>query len=123
MSKVSRQSSAAELQLPAIPPLERKDNFMQWKNLVIQTFQFHGMLNYLKLDSTKIDKDAKTKAFGIILIMSSISPVVRYVEDAGWDFGKEDQDPKDLYDLIKRLYKWRLPFEQDLQSPVAQFRS
>ncbi|OIW27626.1 hypothetical protein CONLIGDRAFT_645875 [Coniochaeta ligniaria NRRL 30616] len=106
-------SNGAKLQLPAIPSLKGKENIGQWKNIIIQTFRFHGMLDYLLQDSTQVVKTPEMKAFGIILIMSSVSPVTKFIEAAGWNFAEVDQDPKDLYDLIVKLYRWR-PHMEDI---------
>lgn len=84
------------------------------------------MVDYLLQDSTAVSKTFQKMAFGIILIMSSISPVVSFVANAGWDFDKVDQDPKDLYDLILKLYQWRSVEEDDERygswDPVQVFR-
>lgn len=90
------------------------------------TFRFHGMVDYLLQDSTVVSKTSQKMAFGIILIMSSISPVMSFVANADWDFDKVDQDPKDLYDLILKLYQWRSVNEVDERYgrwyPVQMFR-
>lgn len=90
----------SKITLPPIPQLLGEENLQEWKNLLLQTLEFHGLSDYILKDG--IEKTAQLKAYTFILILQSITHVRDRLATSGWDFNTNGQDPKDLYDLILR---------------------
>jgi hypothetical protein len=92
--------------LPPLPLLIGKENFDEWNNLLIQTFRFHDMADYL-VGAKGLEPAVQTEqkqALSVILITSSMSSaMIKLLVHAGWKLGKPDQDPKELYDLIVKM--------------------
>jgi hypothetical protein len=104
---------------PPLPLLKGQDDLEIWVPVLIQTFRYWGIEEYLFKDSTEISKTVQNKAFGMILMTNSVAPVMSELRNAGWSVDKTDQDPKDLYDLILKV----IPDVPDFDSAVDEFNN
>lgn len=97
--------------VPEIPALKGEENFPDWERKLMETLRCYGLREYLPgsvtvslNNSNQIIKTHANKAFVLGLILGSITPVLARLQDTGRDLIKTDQDPEDVYKLIKKHF-------------------
>ncbi|KAF9059647.1 hypothetical protein BDP27DRAFT_1431036 [Rhodocollybia butyracea] len=97
------------LKLPRVPLLKGKSNIEEWKDMVIQTLEVHGLEGYVQrevpepADPTVRGHWKCSRAKVYSLIKRSIPLIHSTLETAGWNRSTDSGDPKALYDLIQRV--------------------
>ncbi|KAF9061353.1 hypothetical protein BDP27DRAFT_1369767 [Rhodocollybia butyracea] len=109
-SFLMKHSNTAEkpLNLPRVPLLKGKSNIEEWKGMLIQTLEVHGLEDYVQkgvpepVDPTVQGQWKYDRAKVNLLIKRTIPLVQNTIEAAGWNRFTEE-DPKALYELIQRV--------------------
>ncbi|KAF9043471.1 hypothetical protein BDP27DRAFT_1434910 [Rhodocollybia butyracea] len=95
------------LKLPRVLLLKGKSNIEEWKEMVTQTLEVHGLEDYVQkevpepADPTLWGQWKCDRAKVNLLIKRSIPLVQNTLEAAGWN--RFTEDPKALYKLIQRV--------------------
>jgi hypothetical protein len=106
--------------LPALPLLRGKENLDEWSNLVIQHCRAHGILDFLTNDPREAAlRNTRMKAFAVVLLTTSASPVMDRLTHGGWKLKAVDQDPTVLWNLIQKV----IPGPTIAEIEVPQLRS
>jgi hypothetical protein len=95
--------------VPKLIRLEGGKNLQIWDGMLKQILRYYGLVDYILKASTQIHKTTRSQAAIVGMIMESVLPVMDQLAKAGWDLGKVEQDPKDVYDLIMRTFTHQPP--------------